>query len=319
MTYCRAHGTLLNVMWQPGWEGNLGENGYIYMYGQVALLFTWNYHNIVNEYTPLQKKKRVCGTCPWKWPSWKPRVREVEAPTLWKRARRAKGHSPLEQKGSGNDFLCVSIWAVVGHVLMPNSILWQACSHGSYPRWTHLQASRRCWGKQIGGPDHCCFIFGLSDRSHSLKVVRAGDLFESMLSRVTSKVGIFSMCASEDTYFLACSEKSTLLAAFCSHTCENLRAGRALKSHLLHPPTPIWYTSCFYNQVVIFAYAWCFQRQGPQNPFHASSWNVLSNCSCLVGFLAQHTQLLGTTQKLNCSALGQPFRALCVTPHCHPF
>ena len=22
-----AHGTLLNVMWQPGWEGGLGENG----------------------------------------------------------------------------------------------------------------------------------------------------------------------------------------------------------------------------------------------------------------------------------------------------
>ena len=106
-------------MWQPGWEGNLGENGYIYMYGQVPLLFTWNYHNIVNDYTPLQKKKkkRVCGTCPWKWPSdcqvnacqasWKPHVREVEAPTLWKRARCAKGHSPLEQKGSGKWFsLC---------------------------------------------------------------------------------------------------------------------------------------------------------------------------------------------------------------------
>ena len=28
-----AHGTLLNVMWQPGWEGSLGENGYMYMYG----------------------------------------------------------------------------------------------------------------------------------------------------------------------------------------------------------------------------------------------------------------------------------------------
>ena len=26
-------GTLLNVMWQPGWEGSLGENGYVYMYG----------------------------------------------------------------------------------------------------------------------------------------------------------------------------------------------------------------------------------------------------------------------------------------------
>ena len=30
--HCIAHETLLNVMWQPGWEGNLGENGYVYMY-----------------------------------------------------------------------------------------------------------------------------------------------------------------------------------------------------------------------------------------------------------------------------------------------
>ena len=28
-----AHGTLLSIMWQPGWEGSLGENGYMYMYG----------------------------------------------------------------------------------------------------------------------------------------------------------------------------------------------------------------------------------------------------------------------------------------------
>ena len=27
--YCIAHGTLLSVMWQPGWEGSLRENGYI--------------------------------------------------------------------------------------------------------------------------------------------------------------------------------------------------------------------------------------------------------------------------------------------------
>ena len=26
-------GTLLNVTWQPGWEGSLGENGYVFMYG----------------------------------------------------------------------------------------------------------------------------------------------------------------------------------------------------------------------------------------------------------------------------------------------
>ena len=26
-------GSLLNNRWQPGWEGSLGENGYVYMYG----------------------------------------------------------------------------------------------------------------------------------------------------------------------------------------------------------------------------------------------------------------------------------------------
>ena len=34
------HGALLNVMWQPEWEGSLGENGYMYVYDQVLLLFT---------------------------------------------------------------------------------------------------------------------------------------------------------------------------------------------------------------------------------------------------------------------------------------
>ena len=26
-------GILLTVMWQTGWEGSLGENGYMYIYG----------------------------------------------------------------------------------------------------------------------------------------------------------------------------------------------------------------------------------------------------------------------------------------------
>ena len=47
-TYPIAQATLLNLMWQPGWEGSLGENGYIYMDDWVLLLFAWNYHNIVN-------------------------------------------------------------------------------------------------------------------------------------------------------------------------------------------------------------------------------------------------------------------------------
>ena len=31
---------MLSVMWQAGWEGNLKENGYMYMYGCVHWLFT---------------------------------------------------------------------------------------------------------------------------------------------------------------------------------------------------------------------------------------------------------------------------------------
>jgi len=33
LTYSIAQGTLLNVIWQAGWEGGLEENGYMYMYG----------------------------------------------------------------------------------------------------------------------------------------------------------------------------------------------------------------------------------------------------------------------------------------------
>ena len=30
---CTAQRTLLSVMWQPGWEGSLGENGCMFMHG----------------------------------------------------------------------------------------------------------------------------------------------------------------------------------------------------------------------------------------------------------------------------------------------
>ena len=32
MSYCIAQGTLLSGMWQPGWEGSLGENRYMHIY-----------------------------------------------------------------------------------------------------------------------------------------------------------------------------------------------------------------------------------------------------------------------------------------------
>ena len=48
---------LFNVMWQPGWEQNLGENGYMCMDGWVAVLPAWNYHNIVDQLYSNTKEK----------------------------------------------------------------------------------------------------------------------------------------------------------------------------------------------------------------------------------------------------------------------
>ena len=42
---------------QPGWEGSLGENGYMYTYGWVPSLFTRNYHNIVSRLYPNTKQQ----------------------------------------------------------------------------------------------------------------------------------------------------------------------------------------------------------------------------------------------------------------------
>ena len=50
-----AQGTLVHVMWQPGWEQSVGENGYMRMYGCVPSLFTRNYHSIVNWLYPNTK------------------------------------------------------------------------------------------------------------------------------------------------------------------------------------------------------------------------------------------------------------------------
>ena len=59
-------------MRQPGWEGSLEENGYMYMCGWVALLFTQNYHNIVNWLYSHTKSEKVIAphssTLAWKIP-----------------------------------------------------------------------------------------------------------------------------------------------------------------------------------------------------------------------------------------------------------
>ena len=54
-------------MWQPGWEGSLGENAYIFMYGWVPLPHTWNYHNIIYWlFSSVQSLSRVqLFATPW--------------------------------------------------------------------------------------------------------------------------------------------------------------------------------------------------------------------------------------------------------------
>ena len=47
----------------PGWGGSLRESGYMYMYGWVPLLSTWNYHNIVTWLYPSTKLKKEGTTC----------------------------------------------------------------------------------------------------------------------------------------------------------------------------------------------------------------------------------------------------------------
>ena len=47
ITFWRAHGTLLSVMWQTGWEGGFRENRYMDMYDGIPSRLTWNYHNTV--------------------------------------------------------------------------------------------------------------------------------------------------------------------------------------------------------------------------------------------------------------------------------
>ena len=42
--------TLLNVMCQPGWEGSLRENGYMYMYGCSLETITTL---LILQYTPI--------------------------------------------------------------------------------------------------------------------------------------------------------------------------------------------------------------------------------------------------------------------------
>ena len=53
-------------MWQPGWEGRLGENGHVCMSGWVPSLFTWDHqhclliHDILVQNKKSRKRKAPC-------------------------------------------------------------------------------------------------------------------------------------------------------------------------------------------------------------------------------------------------------------------
>ena len=57
ITYCRAHGTLLNVMWQPGCEGRMGENGYMYIIVESFCYLSETITTFLISYTPISNKK----------------------------------------------------------------------------------------------------------------------------------------------------------------------------------------------------------------------------------------------------------------------
>ena len=64
-------GTLLSVMWQPGWEGSLREIRCMCVCGWVPLLVIWNDHNIVNrlctntKFKIKKKKEFQSPSSPW--------------------------------------------------------------------------------------------------------------------------------------------------------------------------------------------------------------------------------------------------------------
>ena len=59
-------GTLLSVMWQPGWAGSLGDNGYMYMYDCSLETIT-----LLISYNPIENKKFLKKVSfPWLLPRW---------------------------------------------------------------------------------------------------------------------------------------------------------------------------------------------------------------------------------------------------------
>ena len=62
--------------------GVLGRMGYMFMYGWVPSLFTWNYHNIVNQLKSLKGKKRERDLRELPWPFCQVRTQQKDD-RLW--------------------------------------------------------------------------------------------------------------------------------------------------------------------------------------------------------------------------------------------
>ena len=50
---------VVDIMWQPGWEGILGENGYMHMYGWVLSCSPETVATLLIGFTPIQNKKSI--------------------------------------------------------------------------------------------------------------------------------------------------------------------------------------------------------------------------------------------------------------------
>ena len=60
-------GALVSVMWQPVWEGSLGDNGYMHMYDCSLETIT----TLLISYNPIQNKKlKKKVFSPWLLPRW---------------------------------------------------------------------------------------------------------------------------------------------------------------------------------------------------------------------------------------------------------
>ena len=63
-TCCITQRTLHNILWWSIWENNLKNNGCLYMYSWITLLYSKNYHNIVNQLhfkKNFKKWKKFCS------------------------------------------------------------------------------------------------------------------------------------------------------------------------------------------------------------------------------------------------------------------